>query len=155
MLVLDIITYFGIIFCWIFAKSVHGRFQNPIATMRNELLYLFLFRGLKFDDRKPYEKNKNNQTGSTGPRNALNCFPNLHSKFKCIIFQSITNLNKQNGWSQGKVEPFFVRENSDEVRLEHPGRGLGVSDALEGDGGVVAEVLGHYLLPTGVEPQQV
>ena len=57
--------------------------------------------------------------------------------------------------SQQKVEPFILRKDSDEVRLEHPGGGLGVADALEGDGGVVAEVVGHHLLPAWVEPHQV
>ena len=54
--------------------------------------------------------------------------------------------------SQQKVEPFFLRKDSDEVWLEHPGGGLGVADALEGDGGVVAEVLGHHLLAARVDP---
>ena len=39
--------------------------------------------------------------------------------------------------------------------MEHLGSRLGVSNSLEGDGGVVAEVVGHHLLPAWVEPDQV
>ena len=57
--------------------------------------------------------------------------------------------------SQKKVQPLLLRKYPDEVGLEHPGSRLGVSNSLEGDGGVVAEVVGHHLLPAWVEPEQV
>jgi len=85
------------------------------------------------------------------PKNKLCKLLTLYILSKCI-----TVLFNQNEWSlvrsQGIIQPFFLRKDSDEVGLEHPGGRLGVADALEGDGGVVAEVLGHHLLPTRVEP---
>ena len=66
-LVYNIIIYFGIILCWIAAKSNR--------CMWNELRF-FVSRGLNFGDRK-LSHTKNIQKGSTGPLNVLTWFPNL------------------------------------------------------------------------------
>ena len=52
------------------------------------------------------------------------------------------------------MKPFMKRQDANQKLLKHLDSVVAVPDAPEGEGGVVAEVLDHHLLPPWVFPQE-
>ena len=59
------------------------------------------------------------------------------------------------GLSAVEVEPLLLGEDADEAGLEHGEGGPGVANPPEGEGAVVAQVLGEHLPAPGVALQQL